>query len=422
MMGYLRRIFIVSSLVLLGLGWVGSEVWANPYFYITGSNTGETGTAQTFNLYVNTDGDTITAAQAVVSFSGTYFLGVSNEVSNSSSVCSLWTPANSAPPGQNTTKTTPYIYSNRVIFTCGFTSGYSGDGYVGSFTLTPLSPGSTNLSFPSTSGYQKFIYIGSEITAGAMSDFGVTITGSVINTPTPTGPTSTPTPTYTPTPTGSPTAIPTPTNTPTITSTPTITPTPTPTSETTATSSAEYGLTADDVNFVELDELPTVEDTADPEIGALEIVEEDNTVPDPGEITPRPTPSPFPTPDPAALAAEFGDGLSPEGEVLAVQSVRDLLIPGKSKADKTVVLFNFISLLTFLAIVGILIWRILMVRRASNLKQDHLKELVSGELAALESKLSILNEKEGRVTFQKEFEDAVEQLGEELDFEEGGEK
>lgn len=396
-------------------------IFANPYFYLTGPTSVETGEPATYTVKVDTDGDQITAAQAVVQLPPGYFTASSVSVSGSN--CSLWTPANSAPPGSNTTTTTPYFNSNLVVFTCGFAasggSGFSSaTGTIGKFTVIPSSSGSVSMTFPTTAGYNVFYFIGSSIATGAMSSYNITITGGSSPTPTPT-PTGTlsPSPTPTPTPTGTQTPTPTPTLTPTITPTPSITPTPTTASS--SSSSTEYALTADDINFVELQELPSADSGRDEtDITEAEIIEEDNTVPPPGEITPRPPATPFPTPGPQSEVQQLA-----EGEVRAVQSIRELLIPGESEADRTVVLFNLLSLLTLLAVIAIIVWRMFTIRRTNKIKQTHIAELVSGELAALESKLNVLDDKSGdSAQFKAEFSETIQTLLEEMNDKNKGKK
>lgn len=393
-------LFVLLGL-MLGHFWFAQPVLANPYFFITGTSSVTTGTNYEYLIKMHTDGNTVTAAQATLQIPSSYFSIVSFSISGSN--CSLWTPANSAPPGENTTKTTPYAYNNNAVFTCGFSNPgiNSADALIGKITLSPILAGSTNLSFATTSGYNKFYYIGTEITPGAMSDYTVSITGAG-------QPTATPTPTVTPTPGG-------PSNTPTPTATPTPTPTgssgggttPTPTSSSGSSSSSSsggYALSSGDVTFVTLAPMPTTGSGVN-DVPLEQEVVEDNTVPSPPEMTPRPTPSPIPT---AAPPSEDS------GEVLAVQSIRELLIPGKSEADRTVVMINFISVLSLLSLMAIITWRLLTSNRAQKVKAAHLKEMVSGELAALESKLNVLQEKNGKEEFQNEFTQTMESLMNEI--------
>ena len=97
-----------------------------------------------------------------------------------------------------------------------------------------------------------------------------------------------------------------------------------------------------------------------------------------------------------------------------MQSIRDLLVPGKSQADKTVVLFNFISILTLLAIIAVVIWRLIMMRKTLKLRQEHIADIIAGEMATLETKLNVLDEKTGKQQFKTEFDQVMETIAKEI--------
>ncbi len=363
------------------------KAYANPYFYIYGRTEVTSGTAERYELHLNTDGNQIGAMQAVVNFDSNYFTATSISIVNSQ--CSMWTPANSAPPGENLTKVTPYFYNSKVVLTCGFTgSGYNGsDGLIATVTLTPYKDGTTSLTFSDS----YFAFLGSTIVPGAMDPFTLTITGTAQPTVSPTAipsvtPTVAPTPTATPTPTASASATPVPSPTPIVNQT----------------------VLFDDVTVVDVtDNFTRTGSSGTTSTGSnsqLEVIEEDNTIPAPPPLSPRPNATPF------VVAENNLSEPSSQGEVMAVQGLRDLLIPGKSKADKTVVLINFISTLTFLILLAVAIWKMIMNSRSSKLKARYIEELISGELAALETKMEILKEKSGSDKFQSEFEETVSEI------------
>lgn len=193
------KYLLISAFLLLFLQLGTTEVRANPNFYIEGPTAATTGEKLEFSLGINSDSETLSWAQAVIEFDTTHFSAQSLSISGSN--CTLWSPADSVPPGKDAYSPTPYFSSGTIVFACGFANpGYSGsDGLIAKFTLNPLQPGTTALSFASTSGYNKVGFIGNPIPLGAMSDHAVTITGSAQPTPTLT-PTPTPTGTLTPTP------------------------------------------------------------------------------------------------------------------------------------------------------------------------------------------------------------------------------
>ncbi|NMC35707.1 hypothetical protein GYA49_01540 [Candidatus Beckwithbacteria bacterium] len=383
----LIKLFSATVLVFIFLLACTQSVFANPNCFITTSNPNIDGTDPvTFNIYLDTDGDQVGAVQIAVGYDSEYF-GTAL-VSSYGSVCSMWAPANSVPPGENLIRTTPYIYSNKAIFSCGILGqGYNGtSGLIGKLTLTPLKDGNTTL----TLGNAFFAFLGSSITPGAMSNYPVVISNTF------TDPDATPTPTPSPT--------------PTTIATSSATPTPIVTTET----------IFDDVEVVDFQNNTSSGSTGSTTVGSdnseLDIVEEDNTIPAPPPMTPRAKATPFATPDINYMAPDT----MPVGEVLSVQNLRDLLVPGKSQADKTVVMINFISTITFLVLIVLILWKMMMSTRNNKLKSRYIEEMISGELSALESKMAIVKEKEGQQKFQSDFNESVEKILEE--FKEGKDK
>src|SRR5690606_3189090 len=93
----------------------------------------------------------------------------------------------------------------------------------------------------------------------------------------------------------------------------------------------------------------------------------DNSIPAPPELSPRPTITPF-----VDLEEDNDEEDLSLGEVLSVQSLRELLLPGKSAADQRVVLVNLLSTIAFLVILTVLVWRLVMISRMNKIKNRHL--------------------------------------------------
>ncbi len=453
--------------LLLSCVWMGvnaGDVQAQARFYIEGEQVVVVGETYKYHVFLdNTSGDSsINVVQATVSIPGNFgqvkaiFAAPDGSITGLCLMSVAPQPGTSGKPPPNNQQTTPYFYNNNYVSACNINSPLGGRIYLGTMELNANTPGVVYLAFSSTANYNLAIKPEPPFTVGLDISYSHEITILGAGTPMPTyslsgkilldssgldnvtvtaGSKSAQTnssgnytingllpgnynvvPTksgYTFTPPNYPVivtsvnigdidfmAIANPTAVPTVT--------PAPTSIPTGGSGQSYSLSADDVNFVNVQPLPT---PIPGDNSPLEVVEEDNTVPPPpGDITPRPPATPFPTPDPNAVGGGGGD----DGEVLSVQSIRDLLIPGKSRADKNVVLFNFVSLLTLLTIIIVIIWRIIMLKRKNKLKQEHISDLINGELAALETKLSVLNEKDGAKSFQAEFEQTVDHIQQEL--------
>lgn len=280
---------------------------------------------------------------------------------------------------------TPYFYGgNKVVLSCGFSNpGYTSSAAEGDlvarFTLKPTTLGTSSFSFSNT----QYRYIGNTVAGGTSPGYDVTIfesTGSAQQA----------------TPTPSPTASSSTTPTPTATSSGT---------SATATPSPQT-LTSSDLNFVEIGVSGGSTSTSLGESSSLVAVDEDDSIPAPGALEPRAAATPF-----VFGSTEGGGQAQPEGEVLSVQSLRELLIPGKSEADRTVVMVNLISSLTFLVLLGIVIWRLITVSRVNKIKYNHLTEMLSSELSVLESKLGAVD-RDALDSVKTDFDKALDNLTE----------
>lgn len=367
----LARLLLAIGLFLMHVC-LPAVVWANPYFFISGDSQAVQNTAQTWSVYLYTDSSTVTAAQTVVTFNTTYF--TKSLVSTVSSRCNFWAPADPSLGYGNTV--TPYFYStNRVVISCGFsnpgyTSSSSAGDLIARFTLTPEASGASTFSFSNT----LVRYIGTTISPSTSPTYDVTVFES-----SEAAAAATPTPTPTASSSGS------------------------SSSGSTASGSATT-LTSDDLNFVEIGTSGVSSTTGSGNETALTAVDQDDTIPGPPNLSPRPKATPF--------VYKKGSESTPEeeGEVLSVQSLRELLIPGKSQADRTVVLVNLISTLTFLALLGIVIWRLITTSRMNRLKYRHLADMLSSELSVLESKLGAIDGGKALDSVKSDFDTALEKL------------
>lgn len=383
---------ICQLLLILGYSFLmASQGLAAPYYYFSGLTTTSENSTYTSSVYLVTDSDTITAAQTVIDFNSTYLRAKSVSILNSR--CSFWAPADPSLGFGNTPA--PYFYpssnSNKVILSCGFSyPGYTSadaDGdLIANIRFTPLNQGNTSLSFDSAN--TLFRYIGNSLSVDSMSSFNLTIFES---TPSPSASAS-----------GAPTAIPTPTASSSATSQPSSTPR--------SLIQVTDTLTADDLNFVEIGLTESVNQTTlEGDDLTLEVIDEDDTIPNVPILEPRPNATPFIFNLLGGGEGESSIGEDP-GEVLAAQSLRELLIPGKSQADKTVVMINLISTLTFLALLAIVLWRLITITRVNRLKSRHMKDVLASELAVLQSKLAASNDPENNQKVKQEIEEALKKL------------
>lgn len=369
-----RHIFSLFFSLYLYL-FLPTKAMANPYFYIQGdSNIIHEDTEETYYVRVNTDGSDLNAVQIVVTFDPNFY--TSFRATDTSSSCNFWAPANSAPPGDTSSpkKITPYIVDNKAIFSCGFTEPINAsDAIIGTLVLTAKDVGSSSITLSDT----VLTYLGTNIIPGAMDTYTIITLEKLAATPTPTA-----------------------TATMNITF---------------ATPQINTTTLFDDVSVVDYTGTSSNANNnpnANPNLGSseLDIVEEDNTVPPPpGEITPRPKATPFKLSD-ASISGEINLGEPYDSEVLAGQSLRDLLLPGKTKADKTVVLINLISTAIFILLLIFLLFRLFKTKKQANVKTKYINELISGELAALGTKMEITGNHEGKEKFKGEFEEAVDTI------------
>jgi hypothetical protein len=360
MQGKIAILMMVLAMCLPG------QVWAAPYFTLDGATGMYPGGSFEFRLKLETDSESLTSAQTVISYDSSLLNKVS--IDATSTVCSFWAPADPALGYGNSA--TPYFYQNQeVVVACGFSNpGYTtstlGGDVVVTFRLTPTTTATqsgtskqTTLSLSETQLY----YAGTSITPGASGSHTVTIFPTALQA----------------------------------------TPTPTPTSA----PSAET-LTDNDLNFIEIGTTNTTTGTTTTQStlddGTLTSLSRDDSIPPPPDDLARRLPvAPFqtaPTTNP-----ETGE----KGNVLSIRSLREILIPGKSEADQTVVLINLLSTLAFLTILAMLIWRLITLSRKNKFKYHQMKDLLTGELSVLEGKLGdteILDQKDQLERLKQELE------------------
>ena len=360
-------IVLAASLVFL---LVPLSVYSAPYFYISGTSSASAGYNQTWLVALFTDGVPLTAAQTIITFDDTLLSGI--QLSNINSKCSFWAPADPS-LGYGSGTTPYYVGGNKVVISCGFSNpGYTSTSNAGdlilSMTMKPLLRGNNSFSFSNT----ELRYIGNTVAPGTSPSYDFSVDDS--------SPAPTPTPTPTP-----------------------ILPTPTP--ET---------ISAADLETITLggsrrtSTRSAAQSGATDQLQTLDAVTPDKAIPPPpADLAMRPKATPLPTPDPETVkkAAEAGD-------VLSLQSLKELIIPGKSSADKNLVLFNFIMMITFLLLFAILIWRLIITARANKLKYKHIGELLEGEMAVIESKMDAV--KQGTAT-NEEVTSSLEELKKKLE-------
>ena len=382
------------------------QVFAGPpNFYFEGPREIMYNNIAVFELHLNANGSNISAAQAVITVPTYYLYYLSTSIIDSK--CSFWAPASDVPPGKDLYTITPYYENGKIIITCGFMgqTGYTEpEGLIAKIRFLAIhvsSPNQISLGFMDL--YSKFYFAGTPVVANISVPFTTIIVAKDEATAEPT-PTPTETATATPSATPEVSYPPTPTPTPIPTTSPEPTPTPAPTPTPIVNTTTLF----DDVNVVDFttsgSSHSTISNTSSNN-SDITVVEEDNTIPPPPEeLEKRSKATPYP------LAQLLQEPVKKAGEVMSVQSLRDLLIPGKSKADKTLVLFNFISILIFLILFALLIWKMMINNRTSKIKSKHIQELIQGELAVLENKMTIISEKEGKDRFKTEFEESVENI------------
>ena len=383
-----RQLFIIF-LILLQISLSCSPVLANPYFYLAGNSYINVDTEQEYELRVNTDGYNIGALQTILTFNPNYFTHTQASILTENTICDIFTYPNPGTTGVEN-KVTPYITNgNSLVVTCGIMgSGYNGsNGLIAKLKFT--SAATTNASeFAFSQSY--FSYLGSPITPGAMSSYFVTIVQE-----------GSPTPTPTPNPAATLSATPAPTIT-TVLDDVTFIDVSQQFSDINEFANAVSSIQRiDGVSFAGSDDEGGFSLTDD----AIEFVDIDDTIPaPPADIEMRPPATPYQIPE-----MELQEGQS-IGQVMSVQNLRDLLLPGKTQADKTVVMINLISTIIFLIILAFVIAKMFLNRRQSQVKSKYINELITGELSVLETKIDIVKEQKGKEKFEAEFRETVENI------------
>jgi hypothetical protein len=354
-----------------------TQAAAAPYFFASGDPNFIHEYLYHYSVYLYTGADTVTVAQTILNFDNEKVQYIN--FSTLGSRCTFWAPADPSLGYGN--QTTPYLYNGtKLVISCGFTDGgYKSTGTSGDLIAriqaTPVTgaSGTTTLSFSDT----LFRYIGTPITPGTNISLSLNVFIS------------------------------------TAAANPTATPYPSPTKVNART------ITADDLNIVEVGTnssgssqtvtsanslnssllIPTLGISID---GSLD----DSIPPPPFGFTPRPT-------DPAINTSSGDDSNSNStslGDVLSIQSLKEMLLPGTSSTDQRVVMVNILSTLAFLVILAILIWRLMVVSRMNRVKYRHLKEILGGELSALETKLTSEVSEEGKEELSKRIDEMRSEL------------
>lgn len=350
-MSVCKRLGLFWSLVSVGVWFFlqPAVVWAAPRFFVDGDTFGPMNLSHIWRIVLDTDGETVTAAQTVLNFDGELFEPL--QLNTMSSRCSFWAPAD--PYLSMGVGVTPYFFEdNKIVVSCGFSSGgYNSGGNAGAelveFSLQPNYLGSSDFVFSNST----FKYIGDTLIPGLDENFTYTVAASAPPTPTPT-----PRPTPTPLPPSVPPEVET--------------------------------LTASDLQLVEMNGGRTGTSTnatnPSPNTGTNSeagLALDDTIPPPPDDLEKRPAATPY------GLDQNQLTNADEEGDVLSLQSLRELLLPGKSDADKRLVLFNLIALLLLLLVIAIITWRLIMTRRSHNMRMKHMGDLIEGELAVIESKV-----------------------------------
>lgn len=371
------KVALISCLLLI----LNSTVSAAPYFYITGPDKIYPNNAWQYSLYLYSDSTVVTAAQTEVHFDSTVIEPVS--FNYSASVCKIWAPAD--PLLGHGVESTPYFKDgSKLVVSCGFPQGYlSGTGAGGlilRFNLTTKSGLSTAKSTSLTFANNKFLYIGNTITGGtppSLSLIAYESTQSAYKAPTPT-----PTP---------------------VVSVDTLSDSELEFVNIASGSSRSRSTSTGSLNQAQMRELELQQEALANQTN--QITSLDNNIPPPPPNLPKRAPvTPLPTP------------LTPDqknqalGEVLSIQSLRELLLPGKSEADQKIVWINLLSTLTFICILAVLAWRLIVVSRMNKIKVRHMKELLTGELSVIESKLGNDNQID-----EIEFSKSLEKLKQDLE-------
>jgi hypothetical protein len=333
--------------VLLVLSWIKPVVvLANPYFFIEGTSSGGFKLNQSWKVGLHTGGSTVTAAQTVVHFDGELFNPVF--ISTLDTRCSFWAPAD---PALNFgSGGTPYFHDgDKIVISCGFRnpgliSTSSAGDLILSFMLEPYYLGTATFSFSDSA----FRYIGNTVIPGIDIPFEYLVTATFAASP-------------------SPTPVPSPTP-------------PIPTPDT---------LSLDDLEIVDWSSTGTYSGYSGGYYGSTysglltetgQVSTFDDTIPPPpADLESRAAATPRP------LLGD--DETKDEGAVLSIQSLRELLIPGKSDADRRLVIFNLFMMLLFVILLAVLVWRLLLLKRSNKQKAIKMSEILEGELSVIETKV-----------------------------------
>lgn len=377
-----QTILLLIGIICLTLT-ASPVTFAAPYFHLVANPYAVTGVRKNVDVYLATDGQTLTAIQAVVNFNSSYL--TKDSISILSSRCSFWAPADPALGyGSNST---PYFYgSSKAVLACGFsnpgyTSSTSTGAKIATLSFTPTASGSANLNFSNV----VMRYIGSTINPGNSSTLDITVYESTesANEANP-----------------SPTPIPTPGSSGSTGTT----------GSTTIISDPSDTLSESDLQFVQVNGSSgsnRTTSTSGSLDAQLQVIDPDNSIPEAPAMTQRPKPTAYVF-DPNVAKNQAQDN---PGEVLSVQSLRELLIPGKSEADRTVVMVNFITTLAFLILLAIAVWRMMNISRMNSLRFKHMSEMLTGELSVLETKM-VSTSDPSKVDLQQSFEDLLTSVNE----------
>lgn len=354
-----KRYLLLLMLIGVGIGiFRPRPIIAAPSFFIDGTSSGVFKQVTTWDLKLNTDGQLITAAQTVIEFDKELFNQV--QVSNLRSRCSFWAPPD---PSLNLgNSVTPYFLNGeKIVVACGFSNpGYNTTNGIGdlilSFSLEPYYLGSASFLLSNS----QLRFVDAVIIPAESTIFDYTVISSEAATP-------------------APTPVPTPTPVP---------PTPT-TLRVGDLSLVDIMATRSGSSALNRSNAATASMSA-AEAAAYAASQLDNTIPPPpADMEQRPPATPYPQ-----LTQNQLDSAD-NGEVLSIQSLRELLIPGKSDADRRLVVFNLIALLIFLLLLAMLVWRLIMAKRTHDLKIKHMNELIEGELSVIQGKVQAVKEGQG---------------------------
>jgi hypothetical protein len=341
---------------------------AAPSFFIEGTSSGTFSQVTSWTLKLNTDGQLLTAAQTVIEFDKDLFNQV--QINNLNSRCSFWAPADPS-LGLGNSVTPYFLNGEKIVVSCGFSNpGYNTSNGIGdrilAFSLEPLYLGTASFTLTDT----QFRFVDAIIAPGTPSLFEYLVS-STESAATP-----------------SPTPVPTPTPQPPPTQT----------------------LRASDLNFVDITSTSsgtsTTTSPTSTSSSTTSVPLDDSIPPPPDDLEPREAATPYPM-----LSANQLDP-EEEGDVLSIQSLRELLIPGKSDADRRLVVFNLMVILMFLFLLAILVWRLILAKRTHDLKIKHMNELIEGELSVIQSKVQATKTGQGS---SDDVVQSLEELKQELD-------